>query len=199
MRYRRAVEKLRILTEACESVRNWPLEDPFLLEAYVFGEVLAGTDPLECVEVVLVLNLPPEEVPWESSPHGTFWLEDRLRLNKGGFAYWWRSHLDPVSNHRIRGPVRFWSQEGPDEAVLHALAERRFADLPRLVPSPQAQREQLVGDLAVALSHLRAVHASYWDRDWRQEHRGSGRYPEHHLWDAVQGYLDFYDATASPD
>jgi hypothetical protein len=30
MRYRRAVEKLRILAEACESVRNWPPEDPFL-------------------------------------------------------------------------------------------------------------------------------------------------------------------------
>lgn len=40
MRYRRAVEKLRVLAEACESVRNWPPEDPFLLEAYVFRAVL---------------------------------------------------------------------------------------------------------------------------------------------------------------
>ncbi len=78
MRYRRAVEKLRVLAEACDSVKNWPPEDPFLLEAYVFGDVLEGADPLECVEVALVLNLPPEEVPWESSPHGTSWLEDRL-------------------------------------------------------------------------------------------------------------------------
>jgi hypothetical protein len=139
MRYRRAVEKLRILAEACDSVKNWPPEDPFLLEAYVFGDVLEGADPLECVEVALVLNLPAEEVPWESSPHGTAWLADRLRLDKGGFAYWWRSHLSPVPNHRIRAPVRFWSQEGPDEAVLQALVERRFDDLPRLAPSPQAE------------------------------------------------------------
>lgn len=65
MRYRRAIEKLRVLAEACESVKNWPLEDPFLLEAYVFGAVLEGADPLESVEVALVINLPPEEVPWE--------------------------------------------------------------------------------------------------------------------------------------
>jgi hypothetical protein len=183
MRYRRAVEKLRILAEACDSVKNWPPEDPFLLEAYVFGDVLGGA----------------EEVPWEFSPHGTAWLAERLRLDKGGFAYWWRSHLSPVPNHRISAPVRFWSQEGPDEAVLQALVDRRFDDLPRLAPSPQAQREYLAEDLAAALSHLRAVHASYWDHDWRREHRGFGRYPEHHLWEAVQGYLDLYDATESAD
>jgi hypothetical protein len=195
MRYRRAVEKLQSLAEACEAVKGWPPENPFLLEAYVFGDVLEGMDPLEYVEVVLVLNLPPEQVPWESSPHGTQWLADQLRLSKGGFAYWWRSHLDPVWNHHIRGPVRFWSHEGPDERALRNLTERRFGDLPRLTPSPQVQRDQLAGELDAALSHLRAVHTSYWDRDWRREHRGSGRYPEHHLWEAVQGYLDLHDAA----
>ena len=199
MRYRRAVEKLRILAEACESIKDWPPGDPFLLEAYVFGDVLEGADPLESVEVALVINLPPEKVPWESSPHGTSWLADRLRLDKGGFAYWWRSYLGPVPNHHIREPVRFWSQKGPDETVLQALAGRRFGGLARLAPSPQAGREQLAEELAAALSRLRAVHASYWDYDWRREHRGSGRYPEHHLWEAVQGYLDLYDAAESAD
>lgn len=199
MRYRRAVEKLRILAEECDSVKNWPPDDPFLLEAYVFGQVLKGADPLECVEVALVLNLPPEEVSWGATPQGGLWLEDRLRLNRGGFAYWWRSHLDPVWNHHIRGPVRFWSQEGPDEGVLEALAERRFVDLARLAPSPQDEREQVAAELAEALSHLRAVHACYWDHDWRREHRGLGRYPEHHLWEAVQGYLDLYGAASSAD
>jgi len=197
MRYRRAIEKLQALAEACETVQDWPPGEPFLLAAYVFGDVLQGADPLEDVEVVLVLNLPPQEVVWESSPHGTVWLAERLRLSKGGFAYWWRSHLDPVSNHHIRAPVRFWSQEGPDEGVLRALAEHRFDDLPRRTSPPPAQREQLAAELEAALSHLRAVHACYWDRDWRREHRGSGRYPEHHLWEAVHGYLDLNDAAGS--
>jgi hypothetical protein len=197
MRYRRAVEKLRILAEACESVKSWPPEDPFLLEAYAFGDVLRGADPLDCVEVVLVLNLPPQDVVWGSTPHGTVWLADRLRLSKGGFCYWWRSHLDPVWNHHVQDPVRFWSHDGPDEEVLQALAERRFGDLPRQAPSPRARREQVTDELGVALSHLRAVHASYWDDDWRREHRGLGRYPEHELWEAVDGYLELRDAARS--
>ena len=64
MRYRRAVEKLQTLAEACEAVKGWPPEDPFLLEAWAFGDVLRGADPLECVEVVIVVNLPPQEVVW---------------------------------------------------------------------------------------------------------------------------------------
>ncbi len=39
--------------------------------------------------------------------------------------------------------MRFWSQDGPDESVLRALAERRLADFPRQEPSPRARREQL--------------------------------------------------------
>ena len=195
MRYRRAIEKLRILADACEDFKRFPSEEPFLLEAYVFGDVLRGADPLECVEVALVLNLPPQEVLWESTPRGTPWLADHLRLSKGGFAYFWRSHLDPVSNHYIREPVRFWSWDGPDEDVLLALAEHRLDELPRVASPPEAQREQLAGELGAALGHLRSVHASYWDYDWRRENRGGGRYPEHELWEAVQGYLDLLDAT----
>jgi hypothetical protein len=198
MHYGRAVEKLRILAEECDALRNWPPEDPFLLEAYAFGDVLDGADTLECVEVVLVLNLPPQEVVWGTSPRGTDWLADRLRLSKGGYCYWWRSHLDPVWNHHVRGPVRFWSHDGPDEDVLQALAERRFADLPRQKPSPTARSDQLAGELDVALGHLREVHAAYWDRDWRREHRGLGRYPENELWEAVNAYLELRDAAQSP-
>lgn len=195
MRYRRAVEKLSELADRCERAKRWPPDEPFLLEAYVFGDVLAGADPLEAVEVALVLNLPPEEVPWESNPHGTGWLADDLRLSKGGFAYWWRSHLEPVANHVIKGPVRFWSREGPDGDVLRALAEQRFGDLPRVVVPASGAQEQAGTAVAAALSHLRGVRDSYWGRDWRREHRGLGRYPEHELWDAVNGYLDLHDTV----
>ena len=36
---------------------------------------------------------------------------------------------------------------------------------------------------------------SYWDYDWRRENRGGGRCPEHELWEAVEGYLDLFDAA----
>lgn len=196
MRYARAVQKVRELAAACESVKDWPPEEPFLVEAYVFGELLEGSDPLEYVEIAIVVNLPAVEVPWETHPHGTQWLADQLRLSKGGFAYWWRSNRIPIWNHHIREPARFWSHDGPDEAVLRALAERRFEEIPRLTPERQAEHDRQAEDLAAALNHLRTVHSSYWDREWRREHRGSGRYPENHLWEAVQGYLDLLDVAA---
>jgi hypothetical protein len=102
-----------------------------------------------------------------------------------------------VWNHYVQDPVRFWSHDGPDEEVLQALAERRFGDLPRSAPSPTARREQLAGELDAALNHLRAVHDSYWDHDWRRYHGGLGRYPENESWEAVDAYLELRDAGNS--
>jgi hypothetical protein len=45
--------------------------------------VLDGTNPLDAVQVAVAINLPPEEVPWESTPEGTDWLADELRLSSG--------------------------------------------------------------------------------------------------------------------
>jgi hypothetical protein len=63
MRYRRAVEKLRILAEECDSQRTWPGEDPLLREAYVFGDLFEGPDELERVELALVLACLPSRLP----------------------------------------------------------------------------------------------------------------------------------------
>lgn len=200
MRYRRAVERLRMLADACQHTTRWPPDDqPLLREAYVFGEVLAGDDPVDHVKVAMVLNLPPEEVPWESHPHGTEWLVHTLRLHKGGFGYWWRSRHEPVWNHYIRDSVRFWSVDGPDEEVLQALSERRLSDLPRLTADPGEVRAHMAEALDVVLARLREVHANYWEREWRQENRGNYRYPENTLWEAVEGYLDLLDAKDPPD
>jgi hypothetical protein len=140
MRHRRAVEKLRILAETCERVKLfWFDTEPFLKAVYAFGEVLDGADPLDDVQVAVAINLPPEEVPWESTPERADWLADELRLSKGGFLYFWRSYLDPAWNHYIRGPVRVWSVDGgPDEQALAALEARDFGSLNRLVPDPVA-------------------------------------------------------------
>ncbi|MGI5284153.1 DUF7711 family protein [Nonomuraea polychroma] len=194
MQYRRAVERVRMLAEACDQTRRVPAAQPFLREAYVFGDLLEGADPIDHIEAVFVLNLPPEEVTWGSRPPGTAWLVDFLELDKGGVASYWRSFRDPVWNHVIRGPVRFWSLDGPDKDVLDALGERRFDRLRRVTAGAEEERTQVAGELEAALEHLRAVHRSYWERQWRREHRGIGRQPEHHLWEAVQGYLELLEA-----
>ena len=52
------------------------------MSAYIFGDVLNGADPLDNVRVAVAINLAPEEVPCGSSPHGTQWLADQLRLKR---------------------------------------------------------------------------------------------------------------------
>ena len=74
MRYKRAVEKLRLLAEGCEEIGYWPpWDEPYLVEMYAFGPVLEGADPLDEAEVAGVIRLPPEEVTWGSRAprHGT--------------------------------------------------------------------------------------------------------------------------------
>ena len=73
MRYKRAVEKLRILAETCERVKMfWFDTEPFLKAVYALGEVLGGADPLDAVQVAVAINLPPEEVPWEPRPRSRY-------------------------------------------------------------------------------------------------------------------------------
>jgi hypothetical protein len=164
MRYARAVEKLRLLAEECQRASRWPPDDPFVRAAYAFGDVLDGTDPLEVVQVEVAVNLPPEEVPWGSNPHGTEWLGTELRLSKGGYEYWWRSHLDPPWNHYVLSPVRIWSLSGGTEtAVLDALTSRCLDDLPRLTPSDVDRRLQRRDDLDASLRRLREIRDKYWD------------------------------------
>lgn len=79
--------------------------------------------------------------------------------------------------------------------MLDALGDHRFADLPRLTASPTQLRQRIEAELDRALAQLRVISQEYWDRDWRGEHRGGGRYPENHLWDAVDGYLNLLDAA----
>jgi hypothetical protein len=100
-----------------------------------------------------------------------------------------------VSNHLIDRPLRIWSLDGPDTAATDAL-ERGGAEPFRLPASTEAEvREQLMEELAASLAHLQRVEAGYRERSWRTTHRGSGVYPENHLWDAVHGYLDLRTAS----
>lgn len=125
------------------------MEEPFLCEAYVFGDVLDGVDPLDRVQVAFTLNLPPQEVPLE----------------------------------------------GTEDAVLDALRDRQFAELPRHTATPVELRQRVETERDRALDHLRSVHRQYWHGEWRNEHRGGGRYPEDHLFEATDGYLDLLDAV----
>ncbi len=79
---------------------------------------------------------------------------------------------------------------------LRALASGRLDSV--AIEGP-ADTDELVAELIVERDvgrrHLATVTASFHDRDWRREHRGSGIYPEDHLWWAAAGFLDLDDAV----
>jgi hypothetical protein len=195
MRYSVAVDRLRSVAETCTRLASLWEDDPLVVDAYVFGELLEGAQRPERLQMAFVVDLPPEDVTWYTLPTAMVGFAATVGIDKYPCEWHSRPVLWPVWNHRIRGPVRFWSVAGPDGPTLDALGERRLGDLHRLTPTAAEEAEQLQEELAASLGHLQRVDAAYWEREWRRDHKGLGIYPEDHLWRATHGYLDLLAAT----
>jgi hypothetical protein len=195
MRHETAVRRLRLITDRCQQVSGLWDEEPLLVGAYAFGAVLDTRADLDVVQVAFMLNLPPDELTWYAQPQSCVGLASLLEIDKAPVDWYWRPAVWPVSNPVIRRPLRIWSVDGPDVNALDALERGDAAPLRLPEPTTAEAREQLVAELEASLTHLRKVEAGYWDRDWRRDHRGSGVYPENHLWEAVHGYLDLLTAS----
>lgn len=194
MRHPTAVRRLRAIADRCQQVAGLWHDEPLLVGAYAFGAVLDDPADLAVVQVAFVLDLPPDDLTWCAQPRSCAGLPDLLEIDKAPVRWYWRPALWPVSNHLIDRPLRIWSLDGPDTTALDAL-ERGDAEPLRLPEPTRADaRAQLAMELDASLAHLRRTEASYWERDWRRDHRGSGIYPENHLWDATHGYLDLLTA-----
>jgi len=169
---------------------GWPLE-----ELWVTGELLGLADTVDAGSVVLVLDVSADELPWLALHPAGEWVGDQLRLGKRPSRWCYRSLAWPVWNHEHRRLVRFWTaSEGLDADVIEALRSRRLDRVAVVEPSPQELVERIREELAVSRRHLRAVLDGYWDRDWRQEHKGYDESPEDHLWRAATAVEDMNEA-----
>lgn len=200
MRRETAIRRLRTIADRCQRVSGLWDDEPFLVGAYAFGAVLDAHADMNVVQVAFTLDLFPDELTWCTQPQSCVGLPQLLEIDKAPVEWYWRPALWPVANHLIHRPLRIWSVEGPDTVALDAL-ERGDAEMLRLPgPTDAEAREQLTAELEASLAHLRRVEAGYWAREWRTAHRGSGVYPENHLWEATHGYLDLLTASRrSPD
>lgn len=197
MRHQTAVHRLRTVAGRCQRASGLWDDEPFLLAAYAFGAVLEPAADVDVVDLAFVLNLPAEELTWFAEPQSLVGLAGLLEIDKAPVRWYWRPSEWPVANHLIHRPLRVWSLDGPDEMSLDALERGQAEHLRMPAPTAEQQREQLSVELAASLSHLRGVEADFWERNWRSAHRGSGIYPENHLWNAVHGYLDLLAATGA--
>ena len=169
---------------------GWPLQ-----ELWVTGELLGVADTIDEGSVVLVLDVPAEELPWLALHPSGKWVGDQLRLGKRPMRWCYRPLAWPVWNHEHRRLVRFWTaSNGLDTDVIEALRARHLNRLTVVEPSEQDLVEQLRDELTVSRRHLRTVLDSYWDRDWRREHEGYDASPEAHLWRAATAVEDMCNA-----
>ncbi len=194
-----AINRLSDVADALDRAGQWP--GPLVVAAYVFGAVLDPVSELEVVQLALVVDEPPEDVPWMSRPARLEALASLCRFDKLPVSWRWRPAAWPVWNHEISRAVRFWSSvDGRDDPALKALADAGVSGARFEQPSgPEELARQVAIERDVSRGHLVAVRAQFYDRDWRREHSGNGTHPEDHLWCATAGYLDLDDAIAAID
>lgn len=168
---------------------GWPLE-----EIWASGEFLDDAAQLEVGTVVLMLDVPADELPWLSvHPEGEF-VGDRLRLGKRPLLWSYRPSDWPPWNVRHRHVVRVWSfAAGTDEAAIEALRAGEPAAV--VTPAPDEFHEQVGIELESSRAHLRRIVDSFWEPDWRRHHRGESR--EDHLWRAANAVIELEDALAA--
>ena len=195
MRHQTAVRRLRTVAERCQHASGLWRDEPFLVGAYAFGDVLEPVADAPAVQMAFVLNLPADELTWCAEPQSCVGLPHLLEIDKAPVEWYLRPAVWPVSNHMIHRPLRVWSLDGPDTAALDALERGAAEDLRMPAPTAAQLHEQLTEELSASLAHLRRVEAGFWERDWRNANRGHGVHPENHLWDAAHGYLDLLAAV----
>ena len=179
---------IRHLVEVAESATDrldfratdlgWPLE-----ELGVTGELLEPVVELDHGSVVLMIDLPPEELPWLAAHPTAQWIGEQVRLGKRPLQWTYRPTAWPPWTYRDRRVVRFWSATaGVDDDTINAMREHR--PLKVVEPDKEALADQLDVERSLARTHLKSILERYWDRDWRRDNR-YGTSPEDQLWRAA--------------
>jgi len=173
---------------------GWPLE-----EMWVSGDLLGPTDTLEAGSVVLVLDIPSDELPWLARHPVGEWVGEQLRLGKRPMLWCYRPLAWPAWSPDHRRLVRFWTaRHGTDTTTVEALRARRIVELGVVEPTEDQLTGQLHEELAVSRRHLRAVLDGFWDPNWRRDHKGHDESPEDHLWRAATAITDILDTLDNP-
>lgn len=166
-----------------------------LTELWVAGDLLTWADEFDRGSVVLVLDLPADQLTYLALEPTAEWVGTQLRLGKRPMAWSYRPAVWPVWNVRDRRLARFWTGgDGFDGGVIEALRERRFEGLAVVEPDDAEWAAQLEVELDASRRHLRDVLDHYADRDWRRAHGGHDQSPEDHLWRAAQAVTELLDA-----
>lgn len=196
MKWSRAVRHVEELAAKCGEVAGLPssIHPLRVVRLWAVGDLLGEPRDLERVTVAVVVDLPVDDVPWLSEPHGAEHWANATRVAKNPIRPLWRSSRAPVWNHHIDRPALVWdSVDGTVGETLAALADGRGEDVRLPAPGPDELRARLRDELVVSLRALRRHTRAYEDKRWSP---GKLTAVSDALWRVGDGYLDVLDAVA---
>lgn len=201
MRYATAIGHLRLVAEACAEAAARPAfgdaPHPYVVAAYAFGDILDVPEEPDGTDVVFVVDEGVDTLPWGSEPPALRAFISLSRIDRHPIRWFVMPRGVPIGDQRVVGPVRLWdANAGIDEVALEALRQRRPEDVKLPAPDAQESRAARKRQLAATRATLDDAIERFWDADWRREHKGAGRYPEHTLWDLAWGVRDLERALA---
>jgi hypothetical protein len=172
---------------------GWPLDSMWIAD-----EILDAPDTLNVATVLLLVDVPVEDLPWRSLNQVEWAISGTLRIPKLPIWQHGRPSSWPAWNAENRRVRRFWSiSDGTDMHVIDTL--RAGTSLDPIEVEPYVFVEQMQTELRVSSAHLATVLDEYWEHDWRREHQGYGIHPEDHLWRAAYGLQQIEAALGIAD
>lgn len=161
---------------------GWPL-----VSLWAAGDFLDPDASMDSPAVVLVLDVPADEMPWFAQHPAAEWVCSRLGLGKRPVLWACRPAARPAWNARHPRVLRFWSDDtGLDDDAVALL--RDHAGLPGLNPSPREWVDQLRAEREQSWQHLGRVLDGYEDR--RHGRRREAADAEDELWRAAEGFRE---------
>ena len=197
MKWSRAVHHLDELAHACADMAERPVTAfPLrVIQLWAYADVLTSHDDLDCLRVVLALDVPVDDVAWLCPPAGAEHWSNATRLSQSPIVAMWRSTRAPVWNHHIRQPLLIWDESaGISADALSALQGGAVEALRLPEPTPRQMQARLEAELATSHRALESAAANYEQRRFSP---GKLEPVADALWRASAGYLDVLGASRS--
>ena len=171
----------------------WPLDSLWLAD-----EILDAPDTLSVATVVLLVDVPVEDLPWRTLNRVEVAIAETLRIDKLPMWRHGRPSVWPAWNAENRRVRRFWHiTEGPDTEIVETL--RQGNPVRPIEFEPHVFIEQMQTEYGVSRAHLNTVLDEYWEHTWRNDRKGFNIHPDDHLWRAAYGLRQVEEALGMTD
>ncbi len=171
---------------------QWP-DEPNPVSMWMADEILDVPDTLDVVTVLVLIDVPVEDLPWRAVNPVERAITERFRLRKLPIWHHGRPSSWPAWNAENRRVRRFWSlEEGTDTGIIEMLRAGEPVD--PVTVEPHVFIEQMRTEYTVSRAHLEKILDDYWEVPWRRQHQDFDFHPEDHLWRAAYGLQQIQEA-----